>query len=201
MPSIPFALSVHHFISSVGADAGFASLIGLALLVLLYFAHARETATLRSRADEAGLRVQELEAQLADLADQIAGLPAEISVRAAGSRVVAASGGVQQRVAAGVIAQGSGQAGLSRPAPAPSSARCRLRPAHLRVSRQARVAPLAAPDDRLGRLPVSLGLPVGSPARARVVQVVRTGAADARVARPDPTSPCGRLRGAHGPGG
>jgi hypothetical protein len=118
MPSIPFALSVHHFISSVGADAGFASLIGLALLVLLYFAHARETATLRSRADEAGLRVQELEAQLADLADQIAGLPAEISVRAAGSRVVAASGGVQQRVAAGAVAQGTGQAGLVPAAPA-----------------------------------------------------------------------------------
>jgi hypothetical protein len=118
MPSIPFALSVHHFISSVGADAGFASLIGLALLVLLYFAHARETATLRSRADEAGLRVRELEAQLADLADQIAGLPAEISVRAAGSRVVAASGGVQQRVAAGAAAQGTGQPGLVPAAPA-----------------------------------------------------------------------------------
>ena len=97
MVSIPFGLSVHHFISSVGADAGFASLIGLALLVLLYFAHARETATLRSRADEAGLRVQELEAQLADLADQVAALPAEISVRAAAPRAAAAAGGVQQR--------------------------------------------------------------------------------------------------------
>jgi LytR cell envelope-related transcriptional attenuator len=101
MASLPFALSVHHFISSVGADAGFASLIGLALLVLLYFAHARETATLRSRADEAGLRVQDLEAQLADLADQVAALPAEISVRAAGPRVAAASGGVAQHAVAG----------------------------------------------------------------------------------------------------
>jgi hypothetical protein len=107
MESIPYALSVHHFISSVGADAGFASLIGLALLVLLYFAHARETATLRSRADEAGLRVQDLEVQLADLADQVAALPAEISVHAAGSRVAAAPAGVAQRVAAGVGAGGS----------------------------------------------------------------------------------------------
>ncbi len=102
MASLPFALSVHHFISSVGADAGFASLIGLALLILLYFAHARETATLRSRADEAGFRVQELETQLADLADQVAALPAEISVRATSPRVAAAQAGIAQRAVAGV---------------------------------------------------------------------------------------------------
>ena len=52
MVTIPFALSVHHFISSVGADAGFAAFIAVALLVLLYFSQARETATLRRRADE-----------------------------------------------------------------------------------------------------------------------------------------------------
>ncbi|MBV8220940.1 MAG: hypothetical protein JO325_20955, partial [Solirubrobacterales bacterium] len=45
--TIPFALSVHHFISSVGADAGFAAFIAVALLVLLYFSQARETANLR----------------------------------------------------------------------------------------------------------------------------------------------------------
>ncbi|MGB8876592.1 MAG: hypothetical protein WCD11_09760, partial [Solirubrobacteraceae bacterium] len=100
MASLPFALSVHHFISSVGADAGFASLIGLALLILLYFAHARETATLRSRADEAGFRVQELETQLADLADQVAALPAEISVRATGPRIAAVQAGIAQRAVA-----------------------------------------------------------------------------------------------------
>lgn len=115
MASLPFALSVHHFISSVGADAGFASLIGLALLVLLYFAHARETATLRSRADDAGLRVQELEMQLADLADQVAALPAEISVRAAGPRVAAASGGVAQRAVGAPV---GGYAPLAPAAPA-----------------------------------------------------------------------------------
>ena len=41
--ALPFAFSVSHFINSVGADAGFASIIGLAILVLLYFAQARET--------------------------------------------------------------------------------------------------------------------------------------------------------------
>ena len=57
----PYALSVHHFISSVGADAGFASIIGLAVLVLLYFAQARETSSLRDQADQA--------AQVESLAD------------------------------------------------------------------------------------------------------------------------------------
>ena len=95
MAQLPFALSVHHIISSVGADVGFASLIGLALLVLLFFSQARETATLRSRADEAGLRIQELEGELADLAEQLAALPAEISVRAASPRGAAAVGVAQ----------------------------------------------------------------------------------------------------------
>jgi hypothetical protein len=92
MQTIPFALSIHHFISSVGADAGFASLIGLAILVLLYFAQARETATLRSRADEASGRVHDLEGQLIVLSEQLGGLPAEISVRAASPEAAATYG-------------------------------------------------------------------------------------------------------------
>jgi hypothetical protein len=60
----PYALSVHHFISSVGADAGFASIIGLAVLVLLYFAQARETASLRDQAELAAQRVAQLESRL-----------------------------------------------------------------------------------------------------------------------------------------
>jgi hypothetical protein len=65
--SIPFAFSVHHFINSVGADAGFAALVGLAILILLYFAQARETSALREHAYEAAQRVQQLEARLAYL--------------------------------------------------------------------------------------------------------------------------------------
>lgn len=61
MSAIPYALSVHHFITSVGADAGFAAIIGLALVVLLFFAHARETANLRRRADEAEDALHRLE--------------------------------------------------------------------------------------------------------------------------------------------
>jgi len=102
MVTIPFALSVHHFISSVGADAGFAAFIAVALLVLLFFSQARETANLRRRADEAGQRVQELEGQLHALSEQVAALPAEISVvRAPGAGIPAAYGGVRAPASAG----------------------------------------------------------------------------------------------------
>jgi LytR cell envelope-related transcriptional attenuator len=108
METIPFALSVHHFISSVGADAGFAAFIAVALLVLLFFSQARETANLRRRADEAGERVQELEGQLYVLSEQVAALPAEISVvRAPGKRPAPAYGGVPAPAPAGVGAPAS----------------------------------------------------------------------------------------------
>jgi hypothetical protein len=68
MRATPYALSVHHFISTVGADAGFAAIIGLAIVVLLFFAHARETANLRQRATEAEDALHRLEQYV----DQIA---------------------------------------------------------------------------------------------------------------------------------
>src|SRR6202051_1202115 len=67
MASIPLALSIHNFINKVGADAGFASIIGLAILVLLYFAQARETATLREHAAEASERIRQLETRIGHL--------------------------------------------------------------------------------------------------------------------------------------
>jgi hypothetical protein len=76
MASIPFAFSVHHFINSVGAYAGFAAIIGLAILVLLYFAQARETSSLREQAYESAQRVQELENRIAQLARQPVPAPA-----------------------------------------------------------------------------------------------------------------------------
>ena len=129
MDSLPSAaLSVHHFVSSVGADAGFAALIAVAILVLLYFAQARETATLRTRAEEADFRAQALEIRVADLTDQLAALPAEISVRAATPRVATAYrggqgqfAGVPAAVPAGVAAAGdtlppAAPAGVAAPA-------------------------------------------------------------------------------------
>jgi LytR cell envelope-related transcriptional attenuator len=102
MQTLPFAISVHHFISSVGADAGFAAFVAVALLVLLYFSQARETSNLRRRADEAGQRVQELEGRLYELSEQVGALPAEISVRAASPRATAAYGATVAPAPAGV---------------------------------------------------------------------------------------------------
>jgi LytR cell envelope-related transcriptional attenuator len=82
MATIPLALSVHHFISSVGADVGFASIIGLAILVLLYFAQARETANLREQAYESAQRMAQLEARLAGMSRQQAAGPAPPAVAA-----------------------------------------------------------------------------------------------------------------------
>ncbi len=61
MATIPYALSIQHFINSVGAKAGFAALIGLALLVLIFFTQSRETANLRRRADEAEQQLYQLQ--------------------------------------------------------------------------------------------------------------------------------------------
>ena len=76
MPAIPFALSIHHFISTVGADAGFAAIIGLAILVLLIFAQARETASLRQRAADAEDQLHRLELYVDQLARRSAPTPA-----------------------------------------------------------------------------------------------------------------------------
>src|SRR5260370_11182532 len=70
MGFMPFALSLHSLVSSVGADAGFAAIVGLAILVLLYFAHARETATLREQAVVLTECLQQAEAKLAQMRRQ-----------------------------------------------------------------------------------------------------------------------------------
>ncbi len=77
MASIPFAFSVHHFINSVGAYAGFAAIIGLAVLVLLYFAQARETSSLREQLYEAAQRTQMLENRLTQLSRMPAAPPVQ----------------------------------------------------------------------------------------------------------------------------
>lgn len=80
MASMPLALSVHSLVNSVGADAGFAAVVGLAILALLYFAHARETANLREEAAMLAQRLQDAEARL-DAARRAA--PAQLVPRAA----------------------------------------------------------------------------------------------------------------------
>ncbi len=115
--TIPFALSVSHFISTVGADAGFAAIIGLAILVLLYFAQARETATLREEASQAAEQVRQLEHRVAQLARTgapgVAGAPA----RAPGQRAAAAPAPAPGQRAAAAPAQAVAAFAPSRTVP------------------------------------------------------------------------------------
>jgi LytR cell envelope-related transcriptional attenuator len=205
MVTIPFALSVHHFISSVGADAGFAAFIAVALLVLLYFSQARETATLRRRADEAGQRVHELEAELAALADHVAALPAEISVRAAGHRAPAYAG-APVPAPAGVSAVGANlppaaPAGVGAPALAAAT---RLIPDPTRPIGEPQPAPVGlvnGPVDQATQVdspPLTVGGGNGSshrPVAAPAATMQRPVAA--RTGGP-PRSPGGPPRGAQG---
>ncbi|MGH2859307.1 MAG: hypothetical protein ACRDMJ_17690, partial [Solirubrobacteraceae bacterium] len=68
MAPIPYAtLSVHHFISTYGAYAGFAAVLGLAILVLLFFSQARDGAVLRRRAEDAEDELHSLQSYVSQL--------------------------------------------------------------------------------------------------------------------------------------
>jgi LytR cell envelope-related transcriptional attenuator len=129
MTHLPLAFSVHHFISSVGADAGFACIIGLAILVLLYFAQARETSTLRDRADEAEQRAAQLEARLSQVANAARAQAQQAGPRPAPSPIArplanptaARTASAGAPAAVGAPAAGAAAAG-SAPAVAPAAA-------------------------------------------------------------------------------
>ncbi len=111
---VPYALSVHGFIDKVGADAGFAAIIGVALVVIMLFVHARETASLRARAEDAEDRVEYLERaveQLGRVATQATHL-----AQAAQAQTGHARPGVAAAPAAARTATGA------RPVPAPAVA-------------------------------------------------------------------------------
>src|SRR5437764_58691 len=116
MASVPFAVSVHHFISSVGADAGFAAIIGLAILVFLYFAQARETAALRDRAEESAERVQQLETRVAQLSGS-AGATSSTTAPAGpappGARSPATPGRASRGPALRFVSAAAGRAGIA----------------------------------------------------------------------------------------
>ncbi len=117
MATIPFALSVHHFISSVGADVGFASIIGLAILTLLYFAQARETANLREQAYESAQRVAQLEGRLAGMARQPGAVAAQPAMAPRPTAVAGAPAPAPTTALVGAMAAAPGPpAGVAAPA-------------------------------------------------------------------------------------
>src|SRR5882672_6169926 len=77
------ALSLSSQVEKFGAYAGFAAVVGLAVLSLLYFASARELKRLREWADRAPERVADLEARVGDLARQRASMPQPVGKAAA----------------------------------------------------------------------------------------------------------------------
>ncbi|MGH2843897.1 MAG: hypothetical protein ACRDKL_09965, partial [Solirubrobacteraceae bacterium] len=65
---VPFALfSVQKVVNSIGAYVGFAAFIAVAILILIYFSQARETASLRERLQSTEDRAAGLEARIAQL--------------------------------------------------------------------------------------------------------------------------------------
>jgi hypothetical protein len=128
MAALPYALSVHHFVSQVGDYVGFAAIVAVAIMVLLLFAHARETAELRRRAeyaeDELSLLHEQVE-WLHDAQQPGGALPGTVMPAAAAAGVGDAGHTPVPAVpppasAAGV--RGGRGAGTVAPVPAPASA-------------------------------------------------------------------------------
>ena len=146
MASIAYALSIQHFINTVGAKAGFAAIIGLALLVLLFFTQSRETANLRRRADEAEQQLYQLQLHVDHLSRQRAQPAAAPAPQATGAPVAAppaaallARSGATRAIPGEQVAAGGGVATLIPAAPAGVGA-----PA---LSSATRLIPLTEPDE------------------------------------------------------
>jgi uncharacterized membrane protein len=193
MASIPFAFSVHHFISTVGADAGFAAIVGLAILVFLFFAQARETASLREQAEDQADHVEDLERRIAQLA-----------------RGGAGTGTIPPTPA-------PAPPGIARPAAAPPPAIAAARTGAAAPVAARTVAPAAAPAPAGPRTaaPVSAGIPsapagVGAPAlnsATRLIPISETdpitahtngGSSPGAVASPAGLPPATAAGGANG---
>ncbi len=172
MGVIAFALSVQHFISTVGADAGFAAIIGLALLVLLYFAQARETASLRDRVHETVEHVQELEARVAQLSQLARSLPGSPAVAPAPAPAGITSPGRGRVATAGV---GAGPIIASRN-PGAANAHAIPDPALVPSAPAGVAAPALTAATRL--------IPVGASADFRVETVPAAASAPGAVREP-----------------
>jgi hypothetical protein len=163
MGFFPLAFSVHHFINSVGSDAGFASIIGLAILVLLYFAQARETASLREQAYESGQQIQQLEGRIAQLSRQQqaspeppalatgAPVPAPAAVRSVATSRAVARAGAGSAVPSGVTADAHVLAGAPAApagvgAPALTAATKLIPTSDSGILEPAAATPISAPD-------------------------------------------------------
>ena len=216
MGPIPFAFSVHHFINSVGSDAGFASIIGLAILVLLYFAQARETSSLREQAYELGQRIAQLEARIVQLTRQQQAPPPPLAAAAATPPAARPVAGALAGAGAGAFAASRTQAAPGRagmPAPAlvgaPAGAPAGVAAPALTAATKLipTAVPAGAPPPTADAQPV-LGA-AGAPADALDLTTIEAsapatvaGGANGHSAAPEPVaavSPSGRADGSPPP--
>jgi hypothetical protein len=181
MASIAYALSIQHFINSVGAKAGFASIIGLALLVLLFFTQSRETANLRRRADEAEQQLYQLQLHVDHLSRHRAQQAAAPAVTQTAGAPVAAP-----PAAAALARSGATRSVPGEPAPAGAVATIPAAPAGVgapALSSATRLIPLSEPDQISIR---ALRPSTNGDGEGRVGAV-----SDATVATPPPAPPPG----------
>ncbi len=215
MGSISFAISIHKFVSSTGADAGFAAIIGLAILILLYFAQARETATLREQAAEAAGRVgaaggPDRRARAPGARGRRAAAPRRprpAAMRAAATGGGRREGGARPRVhigpPAGVAAPALAAATRLIPLPTDNGVRRGRRVgrrADQGASRRDRQAPPspAAGGNGHGRLPRCRRATGGGSSPLRAARGARPGAAPRRPLLPPEPPPRRRSRGREG---
>jgi len=184
---LPLAFSIHHFVSSVGADAGFAAIVGLAILVLLYFAQARETSSLRDQSVSASERVADLERRLAQLGSAtVSAVGQPEAAEQSALAVPAAPAGV----AAPALASATRLIPLpARPLPAPAAtpAPARPMPAAVPASGVAVAPPPATVTPPPATVAASAGgaAPVATPAPVpAAAPAVTNGTGEHTIARP-----------------
>jgi LytR cell envelope-related transcriptional attenuator len=128
-------LSIHKFVNSIGDDAGFAAFICVAVIGLLYFAQARETATLRDRLEDAQQRIGGLESRIAQLlhlqsarqpgqqavAPGRVPQPGRVTPPPAGARQVGSAIASVRRIPSATVAAGTAPAARQPGAPFPGA--------------------------------------------------------------------------------
>jgi hypothetical protein len=200
MPATPTAaLSIHHFINSVGADAGFASIIGLAVMVLLFFSSARETANLRRRADDAEEQVQQLVAYVDQIArsrvQAPAPAPAPASAQTTGAPVAAPPAAA--RLAAKAVTPTGAPVAVPEPIPAGALATLPVAPAGVgapALSAATRLIPLPELDE------ISIRALKPSTNGQTASDATQVGVATAEPPNPAPSTAAGGANGAsHNP--
>jgi hypothetical protein len=157
MPSI-LALSVTDKIEQYGAYAGFAAVLGLAILSLLYFAQARELKRLREWAGRAPERAAELEARVqAEAQKRVAAQPVAQPQPAQQPRPAAAPAtpaAQAQQAGAGAAAGTAGAAGVAAATAAGAAAK----------AAPAQAGAATATPDKPGTPPATTVQPAAAPA-------------------------------------